>query len=143
MDLDPTLARDTVEVTRLPLCRVLLMKDRRFPWLVLVPERSGVREICELAPADRAALVEEIAQASEVLRLLFRPDKLNVGALGTSSPSSTSTSSPAPLRTRPGPDRSGAPGLPSPTRKTCSPTSAGTLPMRSGHRERRAGARLS
>jgi len=86
MDLHPTLARDTVEVTRLPLCRVLLMKDRRFPWLVLVPERSGVREICELAPADRAALVEEIAQASEVLRLLFRPDKLNVGALGNLVP---------------------------------------------------------
>jgi diadenosine tetraphosphate (Ap4A) HIT family hydrolase len=80
------LARDTVEVTRLRLCRVLLMKDRRFPWLVLVPERVGVREICELAPADRAALVEEIAQASEVLRLLFRPDKLNVGALGNLVP---------------------------------------------------------
>lgn len=43
--LHPTLARDTVEVARLPLCRVLLMKDRRFPWLILVPERESVREI--------------------------------------------------------------------------------------------------
>ena len=39
--LHPTLARDTVEVARFPLCRVLLMKDRRFPWLILVPEREG------------------------------------------------------------------------------------------------------
>jgi len=84
--LHPTLARDTVEVARLPLCRVLLMKDRRFPWLILVPERESVREIHELPPADRQALIEEIARASEVLTRLFRPDKLNVGALGNIVP---------------------------------------------------------
>jgi diadenosine tetraphosphate (Ap4A) HIT family hydrolase len=84
--LHPTLARDTVEVTRLPLCRVLLMKDRRFPWLILVPERESVREIHDLPPEDRHALIEEIAQASEVLKRLFHPDKLNVGALGNIVP---------------------------------------------------------
>lgn len=84
--LHPRLATDTVEVTRLPLCRVLLMKDRRFPWLLLVPEREDVREIAELPPVDRAELIEEIAQASEVLTRLFQPDKLNVGALGNVVP---------------------------------------------------------
>lgn len=85
MNLHPTLARDTVEVCRLPLCRVLLMKDSRFPWLILVPEREA-REICELAAADRAELIEEIARASAALQRLFRPDKLNVGALGNVVP---------------------------------------------------------
>lgn len=84
--LHPTLARDTVEVTRLPLCRVLLMKDARFPWLILAPEWDGVREIHDLPPADRVVLIEEIAQASKVLERLFRPDKLNVGALGNIVP---------------------------------------------------------
>lgn len=84
--LHPVLAGDTVEVTRLPLCRVLLMKDRRFPWLILVPERDAVREIHELTPADRAELIEEIARASEILTRLFRPDKVNVGALGNIVP---------------------------------------------------------
>jgi diadenosine tetraphosphate (Ap4A) HIT family hydrolase len=84
--LHPTLARDTVEVTRMALCRVLLMNDRRFPWLILVPEREDVREIVDLPPADRAVLIEEIAQASAVLRSLFQPDKLNVGALGNVVP---------------------------------------------------------
>ncbi|HWN42957.1 MAG TPA: HIT family protein [Thermoanaerobaculia bacterium] len=84
--LHPTLARDTVEVARLPLCRVLLTKDRRFPWLILVPEREAVREIHELSAADRAELIEEIARAGEVLKRLFRPDKLNVGALGNVVP---------------------------------------------------------
>ena len=80
--LHPTLARDTVEVVRLPLCRVLLMKDRRFPWVILVPDREDVREIHELAPEDRARLIEEISRVGEALQRLFEPDKLNVGALG-------------------------------------------------------------
>lgn len=84
--LHPTLARDTVEITALPLCRVLLMQDRRFPWLILVPEREGVREIHELSPADRVRLIEEIALAEQVMQRLFQPDKLNVGALGNVVP---------------------------------------------------------
>ena len=84
--LHPTLARDTVEVARLPLCRVLLMNDRRFPWLILVPERDAAREIHQLSPADRAALIEEIALGSGVLERLFHPDKVNVGALGNIVP---------------------------------------------------------
>lgn len=84
--LHPTLAADTVEVACLALCRVLLMNDRRYPWLILVPEREGVREICELSVADRAALIEEIAQAQRVLTQLCQPDKLNVAALGNVVP---------------------------------------------------------
>ena len=84
--LHPTLARDTIEVTRLPLCHVLLMNDRRFPWLILVPERDSVREIHQLSPADRAALIEEIALGSGVMERLFHPNKLNVGALGNIVP---------------------------------------------------------
>ncbi len=84
--LHPTLARDTVEVARLPLCHVLLMKDRRFPWLILVPEREAVREIHELAPDDRTQLIEEITLVSRALERLFEPAKLNVGALGNIVP---------------------------------------------------------
>lgn len=89
MALHPTLARDTVEIAALPLCRLLLMNDRRFPWLILVPERDSLqspREIHELAPAERAELVEEIAWASEALTRLFQPDKVNVAALGNLVP---------------------------------------------------------
>lgn len=84
--LHPSLARDTVEVARLSLCRVLLMKDHRFPWLILVPEREGIREIHELPPEDRSQLMEEIVRTSQALVGLFRPAKLNVGALGNIVP---------------------------------------------------------
>jgi diadenosine tetraphosphate (Ap4A) HIT family hydrolase len=45
-----------------------------------------VREIHELPPEDRQALIEETTQASKVLTRLFHPDKLNIGALGNIVP---------------------------------------------------------
>jgi diadenosine tetraphosphate (Ap4A) HIT family hydrolase len=65
-----------------PLCRILLLNDRRFPWLLLVPKRDGIEEIVDLAKDDRIQLVEEIAQASRVLRALYRPYRLNVADIG-------------------------------------------------------------
>ena len=84
--LHARLAAETAAVTRLALSRVLLMNDARVPWLILVPERPGVTELHALPPAERALLMEEIALASAVLERLYRPDKLNVGALGNLVP---------------------------------------------------------
>jgi diadenosine tetraphosphate (Ap4A) HIT family hydrolase len=80
--LDARLDGDSIEITRLPLCLVRLMDDGRFPWVILVPARPGLREIVDLGVADRASLIEEVALVSTVMRDVFRPTKLNVGALG-------------------------------------------------------------
>jgi diadenosine tetraphosphate (Ap4A) HIT family hydrolase len=80
--LDPTLAADTVAVGDLGLSTLLLARDARFPWLILVPRRPGMVEIIDLAPADRALLLDEIAAVSEALRSVTGCDKLNVAALG-------------------------------------------------------------
>ena len=80
--LDPRLAADTVVLTDLPLCRLCLMNDCRFPWLILVPRRHGVTDIDRLIPADREALWCEVDQAMAALRAVAPLDKLNVGALG-------------------------------------------------------------
>ena len=80
------LQEDTVEIIRIKLSRVLLMNDSSFPWIVLVPEREGVQEVYELNSEDRFVLIEEIAAASEIIRQLYRPDKINIGALGNLVP---------------------------------------------------------
>lgn len=84
--LHPQLAADTVPVLDLPLSRVLLMDDARWPWLVLVPRRPGVVEFIDLAEADAAQLWTEARLCAGVLRARFRPDKLNLGALGNVVP---------------------------------------------------------
>jgi diadenosine tetraphosphate (Ap4A) HIT family hydrolase len=80
--LSPRLAADSVFVTDWPLCQVRLMDDRRFPWLILVPRLPELEEWSELTRADAHQLSDEIARAGEGLALLFKPTKINVGALG-------------------------------------------------------------
>lgn len=81
-NLHPQLARDCVVLGELPLCRVLLLNDRQYPWLVLVPRREGVREIFELSAADQQQLLHESSALSRLLSQLFAADKMNVAALG-------------------------------------------------------------
>ncbi|MBF0284220.1 MAG: HIT domain-containing protein [Magnetococcales bacterium] len=77
-----TLATDTLELVRWPLCRVLLMNDARYPWLILVPQRPGMREIFDLSEEDQARLLGETRRAARALAAYGHPDKLNVAALG-------------------------------------------------------------
>lgn len=80
--LDSTLAADTVAVGELGLCRALLMNDRRFPWLILVPRRGGKRDLDDLSTGDQTRLMADVARAARALKALFSPHKLNVAALG-------------------------------------------------------------
>ena len=84
--LHPQLAADTFEIANWSLCRVLLTNDANYPWLILVPRKTGLRDFDELSPADMAIVGEEIREASKTLRNLYRPDKMNVAALGNQVP---------------------------------------------------------
>lgn len=80
------LAQDCAHVVDLALCRVLLMRDARFPWLILVPKVEHVREIVELPAPQQQQFWQESAQASQCLLDVFKADKLNVAALGNMVP---------------------------------------------------------
>jgi diadenosine tetraphosphate (Ap4A) HIT family hydrolase len=84
--LHPQLAEDSHPVATLPLCELRLMDDGNYPWLVLVPRVSEAVELLDLDAAQRHALTDEVDQAARALHALFRPDKLNVAALGNLVP---------------------------------------------------------
>ncbi|MGE5624436.1 MAG: HIT domain-containing protein [Bacillota bacterium] len=84
--LHPQLAKDCHDLGRLRLCRLLLMNDAHYPWFILVPEREDVREIHELADADRTRLWDESALLARALVKGFAPHKLNIAALGNQVP---------------------------------------------------------
>lgn len=84
--LHPNLDRDCVVVGDLPLCRVLLSRDARYPWVILVPRRDDVREIYQLDRADRQQLSSESAALARALAAHFAADKMNVAALGNMVP---------------------------------------------------------
>lgn len=80
--LDPVLAKDTLEVGELALCRVLLMNDSQFPWLILVPKIANATEFLDLSDEEMTRFWQESKQVSEALNKLYTPDKLNIAALG-------------------------------------------------------------
>jgi diadenosine tetraphosphate (Ap4A) HIT family hydrolase len=84
--LHPQLEADSVVLGDLPLSQLLLGKDANYPWLILVPRRAGASEIIDLDAADRALLMEEIANVSGALKAATRCRKLNVAALGNAVP---------------------------------------------------------
>lgn len=84
--LHPTLKKDCIELGRLQLCRVLLMNDSQFPWLILVPERDNITEIHQLAADDQQQLIRESSYIAEQLAILFHADKMNIAALGNMVP---------------------------------------------------------
>ena len=84
--LHPQLAADTLELARWPLSLVLLMDEARFPWMILVPQRSGLRDLHDVAAGEQAALMKEIARAGRLMQSAFKADKINTAALGNQVP---------------------------------------------------------
>jgi diadenosine tetraphosphate (Ap4A) HIT family hydrolase len=84
--LHERLAADTLPLIDLPLCRVLLMNDSRFPWLVMVPMRPGLRDFHDVGAGDKQAFMAEIDRVSLALEAETGAFKLNVAALGNMVP---------------------------------------------------------
>jgi len=84
--LDTQLAADTKSVGDLPLCRVLVMNDSQYPWVILVPRVAGIREIYELEAMQQQQLLQESTFLSMWLMKHFKGEKLNIGALGNVVP---------------------------------------------------------
>ena len=89
--VDPAFETGSIAVGELPLCHVRLQADARWPWLILIPRRPGLREVEDLSAADRARLIEETVLAGQAVRALgaatgFAVEKLNIGALGNVTP---------------------------------------------------------
>jgi diadenosine tetraphosphate (Ap4A) HIT family hydrolase len=84
--LHPQLAADTTLLGRFELSLLLLSNDANYPWFILVPQRTGIREIHELTEADQTRLLRESSQLGRALMTAFGGTKLNVAALGNMVP---------------------------------------------------------
>jgi diadenosine tetraphosphate (Ap4A) HIT family hydrolase len=85
-ELHAQLAADGHVVGDTDLCRVLLMNDARFPWVVLVPRRPGARELHDLDPMDQIQLMGEVSHIAAAMQADWEADKTNVAALGNQVP---------------------------------------------------------
>ena len=84
--LHARLKEDTIDIGDLPLCRVLVIKDANYPWLLLVPRRPDIVEIIDLEEVEQAQLMTEVSRVARALKDVTKCDKLNIAALGNMVP---------------------------------------------------------
>ncbi|AQS40973.1 MAG: Histidine triad (HIT) protein [Candidatus Tokpelaia hoelldobleri] len=80
--LDSRLQQDMAFIVSLGLSELLLMNDKRWPWLILVPRIAGAEEVHSLPRLQQAQLMEEISTVAAALRDVTGCEKINIGALG-------------------------------------------------------------
>src|ERR1700680_4308691 len=84
--LHSRLKEDTIDIGDLPLCRVLVIKDAHYPWLLLGPRPHEAVEISNLDEGEQARLSAEVARVARALKEITKCDKLNIAALGNLVP---------------------------------------------------------
>ena len=80
--LDARLEADSEPLMWLGLCELRAMNDRRWPWLILVPQRPAIEEVHDLTPLDQAMLTFEVNMVAQALKKTTDCTKINTGALG-------------------------------------------------------------
>lgn len=81
-EMDKRLTQDTIVLGDLALCRVLLMNDSRYPWLILVPRCAAASEVFDLTAEQQRELWQESSFLGQVLKGLYQADKINIATLG-------------------------------------------------------------
>lgn len=80
------LQQDSCFIVDWPLCQLRVINDQQYPWFLLVPRRNGLKELTDLPEHDYLQYQQESRQLSLWLQETFRPDKLNIAALGNLVP---------------------------------------------------------
>ncbi len=62
------------------------MNDSQYPWLILVPRYSNLRDLHDLSKVQLAEVMEEVRLVSDILVEEFKAFKINVAALGNMVP---------------------------------------------------------
>jgi diadenosine tetraphosphate (Ap4A) HIT family hydrolase len=63
-------------------CRIVSVDDPDYPGFCRVVLQRHVKEMTDLAPAERARLMEAVFATESALRELMHPDKINLASLG-------------------------------------------------------------
>lgn len=84
--LHSQLAADSFYLGDLELSALLLINDKQFPWMLLVPRRKNIREIYQLKQSEQQKLWQESQLLSQSLMEIYKGDKLNVASIGNMVP---------------------------------------------------------
>ena len=80
--LDSRLRADTLVVSEDQDLMLLLMNDRRWPWLIIVPKQPGAEEWSDLEAGLGDRVFERVQSAGDRLKDFTNCTKINIAAIG-------------------------------------------------------------
>ena len=78
--------KDSYFIKDLNLCSIRLINNKKFPWIILIPNRKNITDITELKLKDQTLLMKEIVHCSKLMKKIFKTKKLNVEKIGNIVP---------------------------------------------------------
>lgn len=67
-------------------CRVVLLNDADYPSYCRVELKDHVKEMTDLAPAERSHVMKVVFAVETAMREVIQPDKINLASLGNKTP---------------------------------------------------------
>lgn len=67
-------------------CRVIWVADADYPGFCRVILNQHIKEMTDLAPADRRRLMDVVFATEAVVRTVLQPDKINLASFGNAVP---------------------------------------------------------
>lgn len=74
------------ELYRNAQLRVVLVDDAQYPGFCRVVWNAHVKEMTDLPPASRSAMMQMVMKVESALRATLGPDKINLASLGNMTP---------------------------------------------------------
>ena len=84
--IDKKFLKSSHHIIDLKLCCIRLHDNSKFPWVILIPKRNKITDMCDLNSKDQILLMKEIIYISRIMKKLFKTSKLNVEKIGNIVP---------------------------------------------------------
>lgn len=80
------LAENTVFVMSFEGCDLRLVKDARYLWLLLIPQKDDVFEWHDLNATERHQLIDTASAIADIIQTQSQADKMNLATIGNIVP---------------------------------------------------------
>ena len=86
VDCELCAAKNEDVLVNTPKFRVILVDDANYPGFCRVIWNAHVKEMTDLAIADRSALMQAVCKVEQAIRDVMQPHKINLASLGNMVP---------------------------------------------------------
>jgi len=71
-----------IKIGELPMSKVILFKEQSHKGRIIVACKRHVDDISDLTVEERHQFMDDVSHVAEIIKELFKPDKVNFGAYG-------------------------------------------------------------